>query len=215
MFSRGQIKNEVLERLQKSATTKGMYTDEKLDAAVRECLAYIAANCFLEGQGWRTQIRHLDVPANAVAIPVPADVAMISDVRYLCGNVYIPLTYDARFGLSVPGDGLPAIQYPTSYKIVDNCFYFNPAIAGPLPKGIELEFTSFVDRIRNDAQFLPPEFNEAMYYWTIYETMSIVTNVVGKYSKEWGSQWNRWHDLMLNIISRRNLQSGAIREFRG
>lgn len=215
MYDRGSIKNQIYLTLNKSPKVKGFYTDERANAAVQEALDFVASEMFLYDEGWQKKLEYLDVPAGCQTIPVPLHYEMIQEVRFLVGNVYVPLQYDTKWGTPEWSPQSGATSLPSSYRIVDNSFYFNPAIGVGGPKYIQVELMRYPSILRNDTQQVDPQFSRGMIYFVQYRAATIMANNFGLTAVPWASQEQLWYQKLLDVVQKRNAQSQPIKDFSG
>jgi len=214
VITRSQIKYEIYTRLNKTAATKGFYSDEKANSAIQEAIDYIATKCFLADEGWNHKLLYFDTQANMVSLPIPADMIMIHEVRYLVGNVYIPLTYDQQFGEAQWAGQSGVIQFPSRYKLIDNQIYFNPALSVGGPQYLQIEFTNYPRRLQKDSDFVESQFDRSMYWFCVYHSMVILTTGV-QMNTDWPAQEGKWLQAMTDVINMRTRQAIPIRDFDG
>lgn len=215
MITRGQIKFEIWEKLNKSAQTKGFYTDSKVNLAIQESIDYVASMMFLHDEGWLHKIDYLDTQSNQLAIPIPQHIAMIAELRYLVGNVYLPLMYDQDYGNAQWSGASGATQFPSRYRIVDNQIYFNPALGVGGSKFLQVEYMAYPKRLQQDSDFLESQFDRSMYYYIIYRSCSILASNIAQFAKPWKEEEAQWYNNMASIITTRNQQSTPIKDFEG
>lgn len=210
-ISLGQLKFDVLTLVNKSASLKGFYTDEKMELGARDGLAMIAVEMFIGGQGWQDKARNLTVEEGMVSVDLPADICFINQVRFLFGNVYYPMMYDnQRQNAQVePGTGVNFI--PPTYRILNNAIWFNPALSqgGTL----QLEYTTYIRNMENDADVFPANLDISMYQFLFYHVASFCVASVGKADPEWQRWENYWYNQMRLVITKRNNQIAYIKEF--
>lgn len=215
MITRAEVKYEVWQKLNKSATTKGFYTEEKVNSAVQECLDYIATHMMIADDGWNHKIDYLDTQANQISVDIPPHMAMLLEVRYLVGNIYQPLMYEQNFGNSEWSGPSGVIQYPSRFRMVDNALYFNPALGSGGAKYLQIEYVAYPRRLQTDADFLESQFDRSMFWYTVYRSCSILAGNVGQFEKPWREEEAQWFNAMQQIIVARNRQSTAIKDFTG
>ncbi len=215
MWDRGNIKYLILQRLNKSPVTPGFYTPEKMDSAIQEALDYVAACMFEADQGWLKKVGYLDVEANSQTIPVPAYMEMIESVRYLVGNVYIPLQYDSRWNAPEWSIQSGATQLPATYRIVDNRFYFNPALGVGGANYLQIEWMQYPSILRSDQQKLDPQFGRALVWYVVYRAASILASAMGQNFKAWDKEEALWFEKMTAVVNKRNSGTTVIGEFAG
>ena len=214
-ITRGEIKYEVLLRLQKSAVTKGFYTDSKINSVIQEAQDYVATEMFLADEGWNHKLGYLDVPANSVSIPLPADMAMIAQVRYLIANTYVPLTYDQEWDSAQWGGASGIVQAPSSYRLVDNNLYFNPAIGAGGANYLQIEYFAYPRRLANDKDFIESSFDRSMVWFIVYHSCNMLAGQLQQTISDWDKQEQKWLGRMKDIISMRTRQCVPIGEFEG
>lgn len=215
MFDRAQIKYEIYLRLNKSPVTPGFFTSEHVDSAIAEALDLVAAEMFAVDMGWSKKLDFLDVPANALTIPVPPHMAIIEKLSYLIGNVYIPLAYDSQWDTPQWSVTTGATQLPGNYRIVDNRFYFAPALAVGGSNYLQVEYQAYPQILRSDSQKIDPQFDRAMIYYIIYRACSILASAIGQDVKSWQVEEALWHQKMVDITNKRVAQSIPIKSFSG
>jgi hypothetical protein len=216
MISRGQVKFDMLTILNKSATNKGFYTDDRLNMGIREAFSAISTECFLAGEGWLNNIRCLTTASGMVSLDIPSDIAFIDQVRYLVGNDYLPMRYDTMKEQAQVQPGTGTNYAPASYRILNNAFWFNPALSEGGTDYLQIEYTSFPKRLQNDQDFLPQgQFSQAMYWFLVYRACTVCVQTVGKAVPEWSDKEGYWYDRMVQVISKRNKQVTYVRDFDG
>lgn len=215
MYDRAAIKFEIYQRLNKSPTTPGFFTSDKVNSAIQEAIDLVAAEMFEADEGFLKKMDFLDVTANATTISVPPHMAIIEEVRYLVGNIYVPLDYDAQWKVPQWSVTSGATQLPATYRIVDNRFTFNPALGVGGSQYLQVEYQAYPSILRSDTQKIDPQFDRAMLYYVIYRSCSILASAMGKKNKDWDYEEALWRQKMLNIVNKRNAQSTPIREFAG
>lgn len=214
MITRSQIKYEIWTRLNKTAATKGFYADAKVNSVVQESIDFVATEMFLADEGWNHKMVLMDTVTNQVAVPVPPDMAMIAEVRYLVGSCYIPLQYDQQFGEAQWGSTAGVVQFPSKWRLVDNNIYFNPALSIGGKGYLQVEYNSYPRRLQKDSDFLESQFDRSMFWWIVYHSCVVLTASV-KMSTDWPAQESLWYNKMVAIIGMRNRQVIPIRDFDG
>ncbi len=215
MYDRAAIKFDIYQRLNKSPSTRGFYTDEKCNSAIQEALDFVATEMFEADQGWLKKIGYLDVTANCLTLAVPSHMEMIENVRYLLGNIYQQLAYDTRFDSQEWAVTSGATQLPVSYRIVDNKFYFNPPIGVGGENFLQIEYMQYPTMLRTDAQKMDPQFGRALNWYIVYRAMSIMASSIGQFNKAWAQEEGAWYSKMLTVVNKRNLAPTPIKEFCG
>ncbi len=214
-FTRGQLKFDILSRLQKSSLTKGYYTDDKINSVIRESQDYIATEMFLADEGWMHKIDIVDTPSSMVTYPFPSHWAMIAEVRYLVGNVFVPMDYDQEQGQSQWSGSSGVVQSPSRYRIVDNQLYFNPAIGPGGAQTMMVEYFAYPRRLASDNDFLESEFDNCMYWFMVYECARMLAGQLQQSNDNWGTERDKWYNRMLAIINMRTRQCIPVRDFDG
>lgn len=215
MYNRAQLSYQVYQRLNKSSATPGFYTEEKVNGALQEAMDYVATKLMVADQGFLKKIDYLDVSPNQITIPIPPHMDMIEEVRYLVGNVYIPLLYDSQWKIPQWSVNSGATSLPSSYRVVDNQFYFNPPLGVGGPNYIQVEYQRYPSIMRNDTQQIDPQFDRSMIYYLTYRACSILSSAMGQQQKPWLVEEGLWLDAMQRIIQNRNKQPAPIKDFAG
>ncbi len=201
--------------MNKSPATPGFYTEAKVNSAIQEAIDYVSAWMFEADQGFLKKMDFLDVSANAITIPIPPHMAIIEQVRYLTGNVYVPLDYDSQWAVPQWSVSSGATQLPATYMIVDNKFFFTPALGVGGTQYLQVEYQAYPSILRSDSQHIDPQFDRSMLYFAIYRACSILASAMGQKVKDWADEEAMWGQKMVNIVNKRNAQSTAIRDFAG
>ncbi len=212
-ITRGEIKGKVLRLLMKTPAYPGPYTDDTINDALTEAMDFVATEMFEANEGWLTKMRTYDTLPNQVTFPIPEGVAMIQMVRYLVGNVYMPLQYDDQSQQPQYADAGGAVQFPYSYKIVDNAIYFNPPLADGGPDFLQLEQMEYAKELQDDTDFMDGQFDKSMQHFIKYRTASILGAGLEKYSMPWAGLEADWYKKMTEVIIKRNRQATPIRMF--
>jgi hypothetical protein len=207
----GQMKQDVLTIVNKTAANKGFYTDDKMELGFRDGMAMVATRMFIGGQGWQARVKEMAVPANAVSVDIPKDVSFINNIRYLVGNVFYPMTYDTQQGAPQVQPGTGVNVCPATYRILNDAIWFNPALSES--STLQFEYTTYMRTPQSDADAMPRQFDISMVQFLIYHCASFVVSSVGKASPEWGRWETHWYQEMLQVISKRNNQPTFIKDF--
>ncbi len=215
MYTRAYLAYQVYQRLNKSPLTPGFYTEEKVNGALQEAMDFVATKMMMADQGFLKKIGYLDVAANQITIPVPPFMDLIEEVRYLVGNVYIPLEYDSQWKVPQWSVTSGATNLPASYRLVDNQFYFNPPLGVGGTNFLQIEYQRYPSIMRGDTEQIDPQFDRAMIYYLTYRACSILASAMGQVDKSWRVEEQLWFDAMTLIIQKRNKQPQPIRDFQG
>ncbi len=215
MYSRSDLAYQVYQRLNKSPLTPGFYTPEKVNSALQEAMDYVATKMMMADQGFLKKLSYLDVAANQITLTIPPYMDMIEEVRYLVGNVYIPLAYDSQWKVPQWSPQSGATNLPASYRIVDNKFYFNPPLGVGGTDYIQVEYQSYPSIMRNNVDQVDPQFDRAMIYYLVYRACSILSSAMGSTVKPWAVEEEIWLKAMQAIVQKRNKQPIALADFAG
>lgn len=216
MITRGDIEYEIYTRLQKSPAVPGFYTKAKVDSAVQESVDFVAAEQMLADEGFCHKLIPLNTVSGMVSLAVPQDVAMIIELRYLINNVYYPMTYDQQFGqLQWASSSGVVQQYPGSYRIIDNNFFFNPPLGVGGPGFAQLECMSYPRRFGKDGDMLPAQFDRAMFWFIVYRSCNILAGQVQQTIDDWQQNEQLWYGKTMQMINMRTRQVIPIREYDG
>lgn len=214
-ISRAELKKQILSTLQLAPGYQGAYSDTAIDEAIQDSVDYIASKMFFMGDGWLKDVRYLDTTSGQVSIPIPNDIAIIDRVRYLVNTQYVPLNYidDPRM---VQWSSQSAMtQYPATYRIVQGKLYFNPALGEGGPQYLMLEGSSFPEKLRNDANFLPSQFHRGLQKYLKWRCCSILTSLLGKVNKEWQLYEDQWYVVMEQSLQGRVKTTSSVLDFDG
>jgi len=214
-ITRGKIKYEVLTRVNKTAASPGFYTDEKLNSAIQEALDFVGTEMFLADEGWMHKIDYITTVANQVTVPLRAHWAMIAEVRYLTGTVYMPLTYDQQWGESTWAPVSGVTSYPYRYRLVDNMIYFDPPIGIAGTNFLQVEYFAYPKILTKDTDFVDSQFDRSMYWFIVYDVCNTVSGQFSQTTDDWDRKENVWYSAMKNIISMRTRQVVPIKEYDG
>lgn len=215
MITRGELKGKILRVFNKTPRFQGAYSDAKIADAVEEAMDFIAVEMFLNDEGWLTKLVMLDTVANQISVDLPPTVAMIKEVRILCGDRYSVVTYDAANDADQTTSAAGGPQNGLSYRLIDNALYFNPPLTEGAVNGIQIEHMSYPRRLQDDNEFLESQFDYSMQHFLKYRAASILAATTEKMMVSWSSLEANWYDKMQAIVVKRNQQSQPIRDFEG
>lgn len=218
MITRAQIKYEIWLRLNKLPSNPGFYTDAKLNSVVQEATDYVATEQHLADEGFSHKIGYLNTISGQVSLVIPFDYAMILEVSYLVGSLYIPMAYDQTWG-DVKWAAASSGQqtYPSRYKLVDNMFYFTPPIGIGAVNAIQLEYMAYPRRMQLDSDVLGAQMDRAMFWFIVYKSCNLLAGQLASQDikAEWGSNEAIWGSKMVQMVNMRTRQIIPIREFEG
>lgn len=215
MITYGELEGRVLRLLNKTPRNRGFFTEEKCRDAILEALDFVATEMFMVGNGWQGKRQFLPVAqANTLSIDLPPHMSMIEKVWYLVGDNYIELPYDDGSARQVqPADGT-FTAYTSTYKLIDNAFYFTPALPDAAEKGLMVDYVSYPG-IDDELTPLPAHYDNAMQHFVKYKAATILCTSFGQagVTVTWAQQEGQWYDKVVQIIGKRNLQTTSVREF--
>lgn len=212
-FSRGEMRGQVLRFLNKSSDFEGFYSQEKVNDAIQEALDLIAVNMFMNTEGWLTKYIWLDTEAGQVALDLPGNVALIQEVRYKIGDIYMPLFYDPQIGdASYIGSSVEQ-AWGGRYRLLGRQIVFDPPMAEGGSKYLQLEATYYPAILLDDSQIIDPQFDRAMLNYCKYKVCSILAGSLEKDFRAWEPEEQQWWGAMMQVINRRTLKSVALQEF--
>ncbi len=191
----------------------GSYDPDTMSDAIQEAMDFVATEMFEANEGWLTKMRTYDTAPNQILVKIPEGCAMIQMVRYKIGDVYMPLEYDDQSKQPTYADNGGAVQYPYTYKIVDNSLYFNPPLADGGTDYLQIESMEYPKTMQDDGDYLDSQFDNAMRHYVKYKTASIMASGVERFNVPWGNHESDWYMKMKNVIIKRNRQSTPIRMF--
>ena len=214
-FLVSEIEGKVLRLLQKSAGTQGFFTPDKVRDSVQDSVDYVSVRMFRAVNGeWMDSIRYFDTVSGQSNIPLPEDMACIKAVRYLVGNAYVPLMYDPSYESAQWSGQSGVVAYPSRYRLVGNCIYFNPQISQAGTQYLQIEYASYPQQITDDG-FMPLQMDRAMLNYIKFRSASLLAASVGKPSTEWTKFENQWATEIEILIDKRIQVTTTIREFDG
>ncbi len=212
-LSRGELKGKVLRFLEKTAAHPGFYDDAKMNDAIQEALDYITVQMFMNTQGFFTKYIYLDTVGNQVSIDLPGNVALIGEVRYLIGDVYMPLMYDPQIAdASYIGSSVEQ-AWGGRYRMLGRQIVFDPPMANGGDRFLQIEATVYPDILLDDQALIDPQFDRAMVNYCKYKVCSILAGSIEKDFRAWETEEQQWFDAMQQVVNRRTLKSVAITEF--
>lgn len=212
-FSRGEMRGLVLRFLNKTSTRDGYYSQEKVNDAIQEALDLITVKMFMNTQGFFTKYIFLNTVGNQVALDLPGNIAMIGEVRYLIGDIYMPLLYDPQIGdASYIGSAVEQ-AWGGRYRLLGKQIVFDPPMANGGEKFLQIEGTFYPNILLDDSQEIDPQFDRAMLNFCKYKICSILAGSIEKDRRAWAQEEGEWFDAMMDVVNRRTLKSVAITEF--
>jgi len=214
-FTRAAMKNDIAIQLNKTSVTRGFYTDDKMNSAISQAVDFVATKMFIEDEGWNHKSDYMNTPAACTTIDIPPHMAMIMEVRYLIGNTYLPLAYSQEYGSTQWSDASGMVQFPNTYRIVDNAFYFNPALGVGGPNYLQVEYVAYPKRFLKDTDMVDAQFDRAMYWFMMYWSCSVLVSGVQQFQIPWAQIQDKWEFTVTQIVAKRNQQSVAIADFEG
>jgi hypothetical protein len=206
------VENKVLNLLQKNVSYSGFYTSSKVIQAINECLDYISARMMMEGNGWMQKIGYITTVANTGEYALPTDCAIIRAVRYLIGDIYVPVYLDSQERDVYVKDNVQT-QAPIRYRLISNKILFNPIPALIATNAVQLEYTAYTADLAAAIDVVDGQFEKALVWYVVYRSASILASTVGKAEADWIKYENQWYKVMENIITRRNSTPQYVREF--
>lgn len=214
-ITRADIMSEIWQRLNKLATTKGFYTESKVNSAIRECLDYISTHMFIANDGFTNKMTFLDTYSGQTLVPLAGDMAMINAVRYLVGDSYIPIMRDQDAEKPDWSSSSAAMQYPVRYRLVENGLYFNPPLGTGGEKYLQVEYSAYPKIMRNNNDTVDAQFDRSMFWFCIWRSCSVLASEIGQFQKPWAEHEHQWFSQMQQIIFKRVNQAIPIREYQG
>jgi hypothetical protein len=211
-ISYAEIKENILELVQKNPTYQGYFTDRKILNTVNEGMDYIAVEMFMTGEGWLREIRYLEWIAGSRVVPIPPDVAIINSVRWLQGDQYYPLKYDTADTTVQQKKDVGIVGDPISFRIVQNKIYLNPQPSTFGPVQLELEFSRYPTMIVSAQQNIQDDFDRIMCHWLKYYVANTLISASGKTSPFTRNE-GQFYEQMVKVITSRNRVKTVIGDF--
>ena len=214
-FLVSEIEGRVLRLLQKSASTPGFYTPERVHEAVQDSVDYVAVRMFRAVNGeWMDSIRYFDTTSGQSSLPLPEDVACIKALRYLVGNAYVPLYYDTGYETAQWSGTSGVVQFPSRSRLVGPNIYFNPSLSQAGPQYLQIEYASYPAPL-TEGGLMPVQMDRSMLNYIKFRSASILASGVGKAQTEWTKFENQWATEIEIIIDKRVQCTTTIQEFEG
>lgn len=211
-YTLAQVKNEVLQLLQKDSTYQGFYTDSKIFSAVNDSFLFLAGKMSLQGQGWLKQTAYITTMVGVSSYTLPANISTIRSIRYLTGTTYIPLEYRDTLGDAFTTISSPS-QYPDSYTISGNQIVFNPAPGTVGTNFIQIETVGYPAILSSLADEVGAQFDESSVRFVVYRAASVLVAALGEAPPAWKEYEAQWYGLCESLIARRNSGPRFVREW--
>ena len=205
--------NETLNILQKSPTTVGFYTQDKMTYFVNEAMDYLSCRMMESASGeWTEQTFLYDVNPGDSVIAIDPSIVLVKKVSYLIANIYQPLIYNELRQEVTYAANSGVQQYPSSYFMRQGNICFDPPVAIGGVGALKVEATSFpVELVAGDN--LPTLLNRAFQHYVSYRAAFTAASSIGKAQKEWEATYSEWFDMMLRLIDKRVDQPRSVKEF--
>ena len=214
-FLVSEIEGKVLRILQKTASTPGFYTPDRVRDAVQDAVDYVSVRMFRACNGeWLDSIRYFDTVSGQAVVDLPEDIAAIKAVRYLVGVEYTPLWYDTAFEDSQWAASSGVVQFPSRYRLLGNQIYFNPVLSQAGTQYLQIEYCAYPQALKTD-EFMPIQMDRAMMNYIKFRSASMLAASVGKANAEWVRFEDQWAKEIETLIDRRIHCTTYIREFDG
>lgn len=219
--SRAEVAHDVLLVLMQAPQYRGTYTPEAMNVAIQEAIDFLNVEFFIGVEGWAVKLyTYENVPGNCITLPVQPGMSMIQEVRIQYGNIYIPCIYDDANRRSQFSEQSGVQQWNSSYRIIDNEFYFNPPLIGSnegqdFSGRVLVEYQGYSKRLQSDTDYLETHFDHAMLNFIKYRTATILSARIERFIVPWSALEKQWYDKCQQIIEKRNSQTTQIKEFEG
>jgi hypothetical protein len=210
----GNLKDFVLDLLQKNVGYQGFYTDTKLKNAVQESLDFIAIDMGIAGEGWLKTITPIDYPTAGVkSIALPSDCMFLEEVRWLVGDTYVPLPYDSAQAYNQNGPTAGNTQTPSRYRLVGMNLYFDPPSDTTGDDLIQLEYIRYPAVYATDATTVDADFSRAMFWYLRYKAASVLVAQNGRQNPPWAPIEIDWYRQFIKACDKRVKSTQYVRDF--
>jgi hypothetical protein len=207
------LEANVLQLLSKQNTYQGFYSDDQIKFAVNDSLDYVYANMMFNGEGWLTTIGTLDTVADTATVALPTDTVVIHQVRYLHGDVFVPLQYDDDFDrYQYSGD--QETVYPTTYRLVGTDIYFNPIPSVVGTDHVQIEYSTFPVELDMDADLASAQITRGLQRFVTYRAASICLTTTDRANSPWKEYEIQWWQYLQDLLSKRIRAPQPIKDFR-
>lgn len=213
-ITRDAMKAQVLAMLNKTPGYQGFFADDKMNYTIQECVDFVAAEMFLINEGWLNQITNINTTPNVKTYDIPDNIAMIYEVRYLSGDQYLPITYDAG-DKQITNTGAINNVFPFNYRIVNNQIYFTYAPGETGTNYLQIEGPTYPTAMASGTDNLMARLDRCFEHVIKYRVASILAAQMGKEVIEWERYYNEWLNVMQNLLQKRVRQPTWIREYEG
>jgi hypothetical protein len=213
-ISLATLRIKILNILQKETNYQGFYTVDKINQAVNESMDYVAARAMHEaGNGWFEAIVYVTTTTNTPNYTIPADTALIREVRYKQGNDYFPLSPIEAVD-EIWAANSSQVQLPWRYELIGNEIIFNPIPSAVGVNFLQFKVMKFPTALTLDADLLNGQFSRALEWFIIYRAASALVQAVGNASPEWYQREVEWYKVMESMLTNRIKKPKFIRDFR-
>jgi len=163
--------------------------------------------------GWLDDIRYITTTAGDMVVPLPQDLAQIKVVRYKVDSSYIPLSYDKqeRSAQADPAEG--DTGGPSSYRLVGDRMYFNPALSEGGTNYLQIEGTYYPEPFTNKLDKISGIWNPAFRNYIKYRSASILVAAKMDGQPPWAPYEYEWKAELRKLIAKRVNTSTTVKEF--
>jgi len=207
------LETNVLQLLSKENSYQGFYSDDQIKFAVNDSLDYVYANMMFNGEGWLNTIANLDSVAGSNNVALPAGAVVIHQVRYLHGNVYVPLQYDDDFD-RYQYTGTENTVYPSTYRLVGDNIYFNPIPSAVGTGYVQLEYSAFPAELADPADQTSAQITRGLQRFVTYRASSICLTTTDRAQSPWKEYEIQWWQYLQDILSKRIRAPQPVKDFR-
>jgi len=207
------LKTNVLQLLSKENTYQGFYSDDQIKFAINDSLDYVYANMMFNGEGWINTITTLNTVANTETVALPTGTVVVHQVRYLQGDVYVPLQYDDNFDRSQFKTTTETV-YPTTYRLVGDNIFFNPVPSNVGTGTVQLEYSAFPTELSDPSDAASEQITRGLQRFVTYRAASICLTTTDRANSSWKEYEVQWWQYLQEIISKRVRAPQPIKDFR-
>ncbi len=213
-LSLASLKTKVLNILQKETSYQGFYTDSKLEQGINESMDYIAARAMHEmGQGWFQDISYITTVADTPGYALPPGTALVREVRYLSGDIYLPLRPIEAVDEPWTSDDTQVV-FPWRYELIGGQIVFNPIPSIVGTNYLQLKVTRFPTELTAGVDTLPTQCSRPLEWYLIYRTATLLCMAVGNPNPEWQQKEGEWYRVFESMITARIKKPKYVRDFR-
>lgn len=213
MITLEAMRIKIMGLINKDPIYLSFFTPQKVKDMIEDSLDYLSLEASLQGGGWFNGLQTIAMPPAGFEADIPANVAIINQVRYLVNGSYVPLKYDDADGQAQAADNNPTTQYPRTYRVMGRKLFINPAPSERGADRIQLEFTRYPSALTAEDQIIDPEFDNCLQQYLKWRVASMLMATAGRGVSDWKQYEMEWRQQCQNYMQKRNRATTTIKDF--